>query len=131
MKNHINRVSLVILSLVFLTSCATIVNSDIVLVPVETTPPQAKLVVNSQQYFSPATVLVPRGKGRFILHIEKEGYNPVDITFKQSINGWVWGNILFGGPIGLAIDFVTGRAYDIDPKEISVALHAIDASYHK
>lgn len=103
-------------------SCATIMNPDMVNVPVTTTPPSAKLVINGQEYRSPATVQAPRGKGDFKLHIEKEGYEPIDIMLTQSPDGWLWGNVLFGGLIGLAVDFITGDAYDFDPEYVSVEL---------
>lgn len=124
-------VCLFVLGAVLVTSCATIMNGDMVLMPVGTVPPQAKLLINGQQYLSPAMVLVPRGKGNFVLHVEKEGYQSVDIPLKESINGWVWGNILFGGIVGLVIDFATGRAYDIDPEEVDTPLQTLGVSYDK
>lgn len=124
-------VCLFVLGTVLVTGCATIMNGDMVLLPVGTLPPQAKLIINGQQYLSPAMVLVPRGKGNFTLHVEKEGYQSVDIPLKESIDGWVWGNILFGGIVGLVIDFASGRAYDIDPEEVNAPLQALGASYDK
>ena len=69
--------------------------------------------------------MIPRGKGDFKLHIEKEGYQPVDILLTQSLYGWLWGNILFGGLIGLAVDFITGDAYDLEPELISANLQGV------
>lgn len=46
----------------------------------------------------------------------------VEVTLVQTQNGWIWGNILVGGIIGLAIDFGTGAAYKLTPQEVNVAL---------
>src|SRR5690606_14130028 len=70
----------------------------------------------------------PRGKGDFNLRIEKEDYQPVDILLTQSKDGWLWGNILFGGLIGLGIDFISGDAYDLDPELINANLEGAEVS---
>lgn len=112
-------ISGIILGASLLTGCATIMNGDMVNVPVYTTPSGATVIINGATYTTPTTALVPRGQGNFKLHIEKEGYQSVDILLTQSVDGWLWGNIIFGGLIGLAVDFVTGDAYDLEPELIS------------
>jgi len=97
-------------------------NGDIISVPVHTSPSEATVTLNGTTYKTPANVLVPRGEGRFQLQINKEGYRSVSIYLNQSIDGWIWGNILFGGLIGLVVDFATGKAYDIDPDVITLNL---------
>lgn len=119
-----------VLGSLFIAACATIMNGDMVSVPVYTTPSSAKLVINGMEYTSPATVQAPRGKGNFKLHIEKDGYKPVDVLLTQSCDGWLWGNVVFGGLIGLAVDFITGDAYDLDPEVVSQELQK-DASISK
>jgi hypothetical protein len=115
-------VVITVLGIFFIAACATIMNEDMVSVPVYTTPSSAKLVINGMEYTSPATIQAPRGKGDFKLHIEKEGYKPVDILLRQSCDAWLWGDIIFGGLIGLAVDFITGDAYDFDPEVVSQEL---------
>ena len=118
----------VLLGASLLSGCATIMNGDMVNVPVYTTPPGATVVINGTTYTSPATVMAPRGKGDFKLHIEKEGYESVDIMLTQSTDGWLWGNILFGGLIGVAVDFISGDAYDLDPELVSADLKGVNVS---
>ena len=112
----------ILISVLALGSCATIMNGDMVNVPVYTTPSGATVLINGATYTSPTTVMVPRGKGDFKLHIEKDGFQPVDILLTQSVDGWLWGNVLFGGLIGLAIDFISGDAYDLEPELVSANL---------
>jgi len=97
-------------------------NEEMVSVPVYTTPSGAQLTINGMEYTSPATIQAPRGEGDFKLYIEKEGYEPVEILLTQSCDGWLWGNVIFGGLIGLAIDFITGDAYDLEPEVVSQEL---------
>ena len=111
-----------VLSTLLIVACATIMNEEMVSVPVYTTPSGANLTINGMEYTSPATIQAPRGKGDFKLHIEKEGYKPVDILLTQSCDGWLWGNIVFGGLIGLAVDFISGDAYDLEPEVVSKEL---------
>ena len=108
--------------------CATIVTSDTVDVSLATSPPGAKAHVNGQSYSttSPVSIPVRRGKEPTI-HIEKDGYEPQDIKLNREFGGWVWGNLLFGGVIGLVIDLVTEHAYGIEPDEIHVSLHPVSS----
>ncbi len=118
----------VILGASLISGCATIMNGDMVNVPVYTTPSGAKVIINGATYTSPTTVMVPRGKGNFTLHIEKEGFQPIDILLTESADGWLWGNLVFGGLIGLAVDYITGKAYDIEPELVSANLQGINVS---
>ena len=60
--------SAILASVFLLSACATIMNGDMVNVPVYTTPTGATVIVNGATYTSPTTVMVPRGKGDFKLH---------------------------------------------------------------
>lgn len=41
------------------------------------------------------------------------------------MNGWVWGNLAFGGIVGVAIDIADGAAKNLSPNAINVQLVAI------
>ena len=120
------RLPAFILCASLVSGCATIMNGDMVKVPVTTTPSGATLVMNGNAYISPATVLVPRGKGDFNLHVEKKYFEPVDILLTESLDGWFWGNFIMGGVVGFAVDFITGDAYDIKPELINANLKGIN-----
>lgn len=122
-----NAMGFLVVALLFC-GCATIMNGDMVNVPVYSTPSGATVIVNGATYTSPATIMVPRGKGDFKLHIEKEGYQPIDIMLTQSLDGWLWGNLLFGGIIGIAVDFISGDAYDIAPELVNANLSGVKVS---
>ena len=35
------------------------------------------------------------------------------------MSGWVWGNLVFGGLIGLAVDAVSGGLYNLPPDQMT------------
>jgi hypothetical protein len=57
-----------------------------------------------------------------------EGYQPFEIITTRKTSGWVWGNIVFGGLIGLAVDAITGALYDVRPGQIAAQLSKVGAS---
>jgi hypothetical protein len=51
-----------------------------------------------------------------------DGYQPYETVLTRKTSGWVAGNIVLGGLIGLAIDFATGGAYILSPEQINAEL---------
>jgi hypothetical protein len=43
------------------------------------------------------------------------------------VSGWIWGNLAFGGLIGLAVDFGTGGGYQLSPESLSAPLQPTNA----
>jgi hypothetical protein len=106
--------------------CATIVTGPTVDVSLTTTPSGAKAQVNGQTYVTTNQVQVPIRRGKEpTIHVEKEGYEPQDVKLNRKFGGWVWGNILFGGLIGLGVDLITEHAYGVDPDEIHLTLNPL------
>ena len=105
-----------------LVGCASIVNKKLVEVPVHTNPPDAKVTVRGHEIRSPGKLQLARGKGNYQATIEKEGYETVTLVLKQTWDPWMWGDILFGGPIGLAFDLMSRQGYGLEPKEINYNL---------
>lgn len=55
-----------------------------------------------------------------------EGYEPYEVSFTRSTSGWVWGNIVFGGVIGLAVDAISGGLYKLSPEQVQAELRRSD-----
>ena len=53
---------------------------------------------------------------------KKDGYNPQDYTLDTKIHGWFWGNLVFGGIPGMAIDAVTGKMMKYSTTLLDVTL---------
>lgn len=70
---------------------------------------------------TPATVNLRR-KHEYVVTISLEGYRPMEVALEHGTNGWVWGNLLCGGILGLIIDFSNGAAKKLVPGEVNVQL---------
>jgi len=107
--------------LAFLVSgCATILSSSSYPLAISTNPAGAKITVTNKkglEIFSgitPANLTLAAGDGFFskasyLVKMEKPGYETRTIPVDFRVDGWYFGNILFGGIIGiLIVDPATG-----------------------
>ena len=67
-------------------------------------------------------------KDNHIIRIAMPGYAPFDATVTRNVSGWVWGNIVFGGIIGLAVDAISGGLYALTPEQVTGQLQKQGAS---
>ena len=61
---------------------------------------------------SPGSTVIQKSGADLVVTCNKDGIPTGSSTAKSSANGGVWGNILFGGIIGYAVDASTGAAFD-------------------
>jgi len=106
-------------------SCASIVSKSSWPVNVRSNPAGAKVTITNRSGVevykgeTPATVQLKSGAGFFkkesyTVKYELDGYAPLSIPLECKLNGWYWGNILFGGLIGwLIVDPATGAMYKL------------------
>ena len=107
-----------------LAACATIIHGSRQQVSISSTPSNARVTVDGQpQGATPAIVLLKR-KDLHTVRLELDGYQPVEIALRRKVSGWVWGNIIFGGLIGLAVDAGTGGMYKLTPEQLTTTLTA-------
>lgn len=118
------RIAAVFVMLV-LQGCASILGDSRYPVSVSSAPPGASFEIadkNGQIVHSghtPSTVTLKSGKGYFsgqtyTLRFKKDGYPDRSVTLDSSVSGWYWGNIVFGGLIGmLIVDPATGAMYKL------------------
>jgi len=103
--------------------CATIIHGTRQNIAVSSVPTGAKVIVKGvHMATTPAVIELSRKESNIILRFEKEGYEPVELALNVSVDGWIIGNIVFGGFIGLAIDFISGGAYKLRPSEVNAVL---------
>ena len=104
-------------------SCASIIHGTGQDISVNSVPSGAKVMVKGvHMATTPAVIELKRKESNIILRFEKEGYEPVEIALNRSVDGWIAGNIILGGLIGLAIDFINGAAYKLSPSEVDAVL---------
>lgn len=103
--------------------CATIIHGSRQDVSVASTPTGAHVVVDGAQVGETPYVARLSRKERHTVRVELDGYHPYEVAIRRSTSGWVWGNIVFGGLIGLAVDAITGGIYKLEPAEIEAVLN--------
>src|ERR1700704_2014308 len=113
---------------VVLCSCASIIHSTHQDVGISSNPTGAQVSVDGQVKGATPVVANLTRKDNHIVRIELAGYKPYETTLTRKVSGWVWGNIVFGGLIGLAVDAITGGLYDVRPEQISGQLSKTGAS---
>lgn len=122
MKRAMSRCLLPAVGAMLLTACATMVQGTTQKVSVRSTPSGAVVSVDGSAVgITPAFVELTRGD-EHRLRVEAEGYRPYETTITHSMNGWMLGNVVLGGVIGIAIDSSSGAIYSLDQDEIVVEL---------
>ena len=109
-----------ILSVLALTGCATIMDGGPDTINVMTSDGskvQAQLHSSAgiQHLTLPTFVTVPKSCSDAVIHVtEDKNVNQSSAIVPSSVNPWIFGNIIFGGVIGLAVDGVTGNMCTYD-----------------
>jgi hypothetical protein len=127
----------VIVSLFLLgTSCASIVSKSIYPVTIDSEPRGANVVIYNRRGLevfkggTPALVKLKPGAGFFQraiynIEISKDGYSTKKVEVTATLNGWYFGNLLFGGLIGfLIVDPATGAMYRLNDTAVYETLTA-------
>jgi len=113
------------MALVFLSSCATIVNGSKQTVSFMSEPSRATITVGGEfTTQTPAALPLKRGKDYLVL-VQKDGYDTKTVTINSSFVHWVqatlgnvWNYIL----PGLVVDAISGGAYEFDQPLVNVIL---------
>lgn len=102
--------------------CATIIKGSTQKLAVASTPSAATVSIDGVSKGStPVTIDLKRG-AEYALRIDLAGYQPYEMKLTKGLNGWVWGNIIFGGPLGVIIDASTGAMYKVKPEAVNASL---------
>lgn len=121
------RVLLAVLAALSLSACSTIVEGTTQNVTVMSEPAGAACelkgnngtvaVVNP----TPGSIQVPKSADNLSVFCKKEGYQTGASTLTSSFEGMTFGNIIFGGVIGVAVDASSG-AMNKYPASVTVLL---------
>lgn len=117
------------------TSCATIVSKSRYPVTVNSSPTGANVTItdrNGQQVFTgqtPSLVRLKSGddffrRAKYTVQFSKDGYATKTVEIHATVNGWYWGNLVFGGLIGfLIVDPATGAMYKLRQLDVNETLN--------
>ena len=109
-------------SLLATTACATIMQGSQQGVSVNSNPAGARISVNGQQMgTTPAVVRLARSNAHTV-RLELDGYAPYEMQLQKKMSGWVWGNIVFGGIVGVIVDGSTGAMYRLSPDAVDASM---------
>jgi hypothetical protein len=111
-----------------LTACASIVHGTSQNIGISSSPTSASVTVDNMAKGQTPFVAKLSRKDNHVIHIAADGYEPADLTLTRSASGWVWGNLVFGGLIGLAVDAMTGGLYKLSPEQLNATLAKQTAS---
>jgi hypothetical protein len=128
------KVFVVFATVVACSSCASIVSKSSTEFRIDSSPKDAAFQVFDRKGLeiynghTPSTVRLKHSSGYFKraeyrIKFTRAGYLDKEITVSADINGWYFGNIVFGGLIGfLIVDPATGAMYKLDRKEVNETL---------
>ncbi|VAW87261.1 hypothetical protein MNBD_GAMMA16-363 [hydrothermal vent metagenome] len=127
-----------ILIAAILSGCSSIISKSEYSITINSTPDVASFVVTNRagqkvhRGITPSSVILKSSSGYFkgetyTITLNKAGYSAKAFTITSSLDGWYWGNIFFGGLIGmLIVDPATGAMYKL-PDRIDISLDAQSA----
>ena len=127
-------------TLIFMTSCASIVSKSSYPVVINSQPDQADIVITDEhgkkvyRGKTPTTVSLKTSEGYFdgknyTVTFTKDGYTSYTAPIKRGVDGWyIAGNIFLGGLIGyLIVDPLTGAMWTLE-KEVNAVLSPLVSS---
>ncbi len=103
-------------------ACATIVQGSKQDISVSSTPAGAAVSVDGQAMGTTPAVLNLSRRNAHTLRLDLPGYAPYEMQLERKLSGWVWGNIVFGGIIGVVVDASTGAMYRLSPEAVDASL---------
>lgn len=118
-----------------LSGCASIFSGAQQKVSFSSMPSDARITVTDRagnvvySGVTPYEGRLKRGAGfmkpqSYTIRFEKDGFAPKQVQLSAGPNGWVFGNLLIGGLVGVLIDGGTGAMFAVSPNELSVPLEA-------
>ena len=131
MKNLIKILNLIVITFtfVFLTGCASIISGRHQTVTFTSNPDDAVVTIDGKQLGkTPLTAQLDRKSGAQVVTLEKSGYKPVTFQLKATVNGWFFGNLIFGGLLGSSTDSSTGAINAYSQDMFNFTLNPIGAS---
>lgn len=137
--------SLMGLSGLLISGCATIVGKSDQLISLNSQPSAAKVSITDEKGVTvmtgvtPTTVTLKKSDGSwfggktYLVKVEKDGYETQTIQINHQPNGWyIAGNLIFGGLIGwFIVDPLSGAMYNLTPDQINPTLTPLKMSENK
>src|ERR1035441_4413115 len=112
-----------------LSSCATIMSGSSQDLSFNSSPDGATVTAGGRVIGkTPITTRLSKESGQTLV-FSKDGYKSITMRLDTTMNGWFWGNIVLGGPIGSTTDGITGAVHEYSPSQYMVTLTPEGASH--
>jgi len=108
--------------------CATIMHGSSQEIGFQSQPSGATVFVDDRLVGETPTFAELRRGSKHTVRFELGGYQPHEAVITKGTSGWVWGNIVFGGLIGLAVDAISGGMYKLKPEQVEAELQSTGQS---
>jgi len=125
MKRYITNAVLLFLVIRLSIGCATIIHGSTQDISVASAPDDAEVWVDGARIGKTPTRLTLKRGDSHIIKVQKEGFKEANVMVEKDVSAWIIGNVIFGGLIGCAIDFISGGAYDLKPDRVDFNLTKI------
>ena len=100
------------------TGCASVMNGSHQDLAVTSQPEALCVNINGAPYGqTPVVASLPR-QGTYVVQVRMDAYQPYELTVVPVMNGMIWGNLILGGLIGMAVDNGTGAGYEHSPSRV-------------
>jgi hypothetical protein len=114
---------------IMLSSCGSIIHGTTQAIDITSQPTGARILIDGKDSGQTPKTIELRRKGRakgevdttkkfYNVKIEMDGYMPYEIKVKREVDGWFFGNLIFGGLIGMIIDASNGAMYKLTPDQL-------------
>ncbi|MGH7544087.1 MAG: PEGA domain-containing protein [Gemmatimonadota bacterium] len=120
-----------LLAPILFSACATIMQGTTQEVGISSRPTGAHVTIDKIDSGTTPLVADLKRKKEHTIRIELDGYQPYELSMSKHTSGWVWGNIVFGGIPGLAVDAITGGLYKLRPEQVEAELARTDLGVHE
>jgi len=109
-------------AMALLGGCATIVHGTTQRVEIDSTPRGADVAIDdSRRVTTPAAVNLSRGQPHRLI-FRKAGYQDATENLTSGASGWILGNLVAGGVVGMAIDASDGAGRKLSADSVNVTL---------
>ena len=100
---------------IMFSGCATLTKSDSQPVAFSTDPQGAIVSINNiPRGTTPVTIMMSKHYGDQMVGLQKEGYRTEQFKLQKHVAGMTFGNIIFGGIIGIAVDTASGKGMNYE-----------------
>jgi PEGA domain len=105
-----------------ITGCASIMHGTTQDVGITSVPTGASVSIDNIPHGRTPVIAALSRKDSHLVRMELAGYHPFEATLTRAVSGWVWGNLVFGGVIGVGVDAISGGFYSLTPEQVTATL---------